>query len=159
MIRYYFITIALFLLHFTVNSQSIMVGASVKDITPNPLLPVSGGVGTPHPAHIQHGNLTVRAMVFVRGNEKVAVVGIDNLGWPALLGDESRKLVPGIPPENILIGSTHTHSAPDAYGFPDEQGKSSADPGYLAYCIKQMADAINEALANAKPAKLKIAVG
>src|SRR5690606_37557034 len=125
----------------------------------NPLLPVSGGVGTPHPAHIQHGNLTVRAMVFVRGNEKVAVVGIDNLGWPALLGDESRKLVPGIPPENILIGSTHTHSAPDAYGFPDEQGKSSADPGYLAYCIKQMADAINEALANAKPAKLKIAVG
>lgn len=157
--RYFFITIILFSLYFTSNSQSILVGASVKDITPNPLLPVSGGVGTPHPAHIQRGNLTVRAMVFVRGNDKVAVVGIDNLGWPALLGDESRKLVPEIPSENILIGATHTHSAPDAYGFPDENGNRSADEKYLAHCIKQMADAINEALANAKPAKLKIAVG
>ncbi len=157
--RYFLITALSFLISITVYSQNISVGASVKDITPDPILPVSGGVGTPHPAHIQKGNLTVRAMVFIRGNEKIAIVGIDNLGWPALLGDESRKLIPDIPPKNILIGSTHTHSAPDAYGFPDENGQTGANQEYLAYCIQQIAAAVNEALANAEPASLKIAVG
>lgn len=157
--RYFLITILALLLSISVHSQSFSVGAAVKDITPNPILPVSGGVGSPQPAHIQKGNLTVRAMVFIRDNEKIAIVGIDNLGWPALLGDESRKLIPNIPPQNILIGSTHTHSAPDAYGFPDENGQSSANPEYLAYCIQQIAAAVNEALANAEPASLKVAVG
>lgn len=140
-------------------SQDLMVGAAIRDITPNPLLPVSGGVGIPKPADVQHGNLTVRAMVFVRGDEKVAIVGVDNLGWPAILGDESRKRIPRIPPENILIGATHTHSAPDAYGFPDENGQPSSDQEYLAYCIQQIADAVNDALDRIQPAHLKIAVG
>ena len=140
-------------------SQDLMVGAAIRDITPDPLLPVSGGVGTPQSVHLQQGNLTVRAMVLVRGETKVAIVGIDNLGWPALLGDESRKRIPRIPPENILIGATHTHSAPDAYGFPDENGQPSSDPEYLAFCIQEIADAVNEALDHAQPARLKIAVG
>ena len=53
------------------------------------------------------------------------------MGWPAYLGDRSRKLIKGIAPENILIGVTHTHSAPDAYGFTDEKGNTGADLKYL----------------------------
>lgn len=157
--RYFNLIILLFGLAFPLHSQSFMVGASVRDITPDPLIPVSGGVGIPNPSHIQEGELTVRAMVLIKDDQKVAIVGIDNLGWPAILGDQSRKLIPGIPPQNILIGATHTHSAPDAYGFPDKNGHSLADEDYLAYCISQIADAVNEALKNAKPAYLKIAVG
>src|SRR5680860_343647 len=157
--RYFLITMILFSLNLGANSQSINVGAAVRNITPDPLLPVSGGVGTPHPAEIKKGNLSVRAMVFIKGDTKLAIVGIDNLGWPALLGDESRKLIPGIPPENILIGSTHTHSAPDAYGFPDKNGQRNINEKYIGHCIQQIAAAVNDALANAKPAKLNIAVG
>lgn len=152
-------TTCIFLLATALYSQTISVGAAVKDITPDPILPVSGGVGTPQRAHIRKGNLTVRAMVIVRDTTRVAIVGIDNLGWPARLGDESRKLIPDIPPKNILIGATHTHSAPDAYGFPDKNGESTANREYLAYCIQQIAAAVNEALENARPATLKIAVG
>jgi hypothetical protein len=67
-------------------------------------------------------------------------------------------LIKNIPPENILIGATHTHSAPDAYAFTDENGKHGADLKYLDWCTKQIADAVNEAVANLVPANLKIAV-
>lgn len=139
--------------------QSFRAGAAVRVITPDPLLPVSGGVGIPRPAHIQQGDLFVRALVLESNGTRVAFVSIDNLGWPAVLGDSARALIRGIPPENILIGATHTHSAPDAYGFPDENGVHYADLNYLRFCVKQMADAVNEALGKLEPASLKIAVG
>lgn len=134
-------------------------GAAVRVITPDPLLPVSGGVGTPKPATEKMGDLFVRAMVLELGETRVAFVSIDNLGWPAVLGDKARALVDGIPPEHILIGATHTHSAPDAYGFPDEQGVHHADLSCLDFCVQQMADAVNEALAQLQPAELKVAMG
>lgn len=139
--------------------QQLMAGASVRNITPDPLLPVSGGIGTPNPAHEKRGDLFVRAMVLVKGDARIAIVGIDNLGWPSVLGDRARALIPNIPAENILIGATHTHSAPDAYGFPDEKGQHHADLEYLDFCIKQIAEAVNEAYAQLQPADLKVAVG
>ena len=140
-------------------SQVFKAGAAVRVITPDPLLPVSGGVGTPNPVTEKKGDLYVRALVFEKGDERIAIVSIDNLGWPAVLGERSRELVKSIPPENILIGATHTHSAPDAYGFPDENGNVGADLGYLEWCVKQIADAVNEAVENLEPALLKTAVG
>lgn len=78
---------------------------------------------------------------------------------PSVLGDRSRALIKEIPAENILISVTHTHSAPDAYAFPDENGKVSADLEYLDWCVKQIADAVSEAASNLEPAVLKSAVG
>ncbi len=145
---------------FTLSyGQSFKAGAAVRVITPDPLLPVSGGMGFPRPATEKKGDLFVRALVVENHGVRVAFVGIDNLGWPAALGDRSRKLVKGIPSENILIGVTHTHSAPDAYGFPDESGKSSVSLKYLDWCVNQVADAVNEAVANLQPAALKVAMG
>jgi hypothetical protein len=107
-----------------VMAQGIRAGAAMRAITPDPLLPVSGGVGTPKKTTEKKGDLTVRALVLEKGGTRIAIVGIDNLGWTSALGDRSRALIKGIAPENVLIGATHTHSAPDAYGFPDETGKS-----------------------------------
>lgn len=140
-------------------AQEFKAGVAKRVITPNPLLPVSGGIGTPKKTLEKKGDLFVRAVVLENGRTRVAIVSVDNLGWSAALGDRSRKLINGILPENILIGSTHTHSAPDAYAFPDETGKSYADLNYLDWCVKQIADAVNEAAKNLTPASLKIAVG
>ncbi len=150
-----------FICHVTLMSfaQQLQVGAAIRNITPNPLLPVSGGIGTPNMANQKQGELFVRAMVFEKGDTKIAIVNIDNLGWPSVLGNKSRALIKGIKPENILIGATHTHSGPDAYGFPNEKGESFADLPYLEFCIKQIADAVNEASTKLQPADLKIAVG
>ncbi len=134
-------------------------GIGVRVVTPEPLLPVSGGMGPSKPATTKAGELSVRALVFAEGDTKVAIVSADFLGFPAALGNRVRQQVKGIPPENILIGATHTHSAPDAYGFPDGKGGTAADLKYLDSVCTRMAEAINEALRTLQPASLKIATG
>src|SRR5947207_1851784 len=132
-------------------SAEFRVGVASRVVTPDPLLPVSGGVGPSHPTSRKEGDLEVRALVFAEGETRVAIVSADFLGFPALLGNKARAKVKGIPPENILIGATHTHSAPDCYGFPDERGASTADLKYLESVCTKMAEAINDALSNLQP--------
>ena len=139
-------------------AADLKVGAAFRVITPDPLLPVSGGVGTPNPVAEKKGDLFVRVIVFEKDDTRVALVGIDNLGWPKIWGDKTRALVPRIPAANIIIGATHTHSAPDAYCFPDLKGELHTDMKYLEWVCVQMADAINEAIDTLRPASLKIAV-
>lgn len=134
-------------------------GIAVRVVTPEPLLPVSGGMGPSKPSTQKAGELNVRALVLADDATKVAIVSADFLGFPSALGNKVRAQVKGIPPENILIGATHTHSAPDAYGFPDGKGGTAADLKYLDSVCARMAEAINEALAKAQPASLRIATG
>ncbi len=63
----------------------LRVGVGKTIITPNPLLPVSGGVGPSIPTTGKKGELTARAMVFQQGETKVAVVQLDLLGFPSVL--------------------------------------------------------------------------
>ena len=98
-------------------------------------------------------------MVFQQGDTKVAIVQLDLLGFPSVLCARVHKQVPRIPADNILIGSTHTHSAPDCYGFPGLDGKASGDLKYMDFVCNQAAIAINQALDNMQPAHLKIATG
>nr|MBI1230542.1 hypothetical protein [Cytophagales bacterium] len=140
-------------------AQGLHVGVAKRIVTPDPLLPVSGGVGIPKPVQEKQGDLFIRAAVFEENGEIMALVVVDNLGWPASLGNRSRKLIPAIKPENILIAATHTHSAPDAYAFADENGNHGADLEYLDWCVAQMAEAVNEALESREPVALKVTVG
>ncbi len=153
------LTACLFLTFFTSHGQTFRAAAALRVITPNPLLPVSGGIGTPKAVTEKRGDLFARALVLEQGATRIAIVNVDNLGWPSVLGDKSRALIKGIPAENILIGATHTHSGPDAYGFPDQDGQSGADLKYLEWCVRQIADAVNEAVEKLQPAVLKVGVG
>lgn len=137
------------------NLGVLKVGAAMRILTPNPLLPVSGGMGAPKPAKEKRGDITARAMVFQKGETTVAVVGIDLLGFPSVLGNRVRRMVPRIAPENILIGASHTHSAPDAYAFPDGKGGHTANLPYLDMVCEKTAEAINSALDTLEPAHLK----
>jgi hypothetical protein len=138
---------------------SFEAGAAKRIITPDPLLPISGGMGAPSPAKSRQGDLTARAMVFRAGGETVAVVGVDLLGFPSVLGDRARALVPRVAPESILIGSTHTHSAPDCYAYPDGKGGHTGSLAYMQFVSEQVAAAINEALDQLRPAQLRVASG
>ncbi len=136
-----------------------MAGAAVRVVTPDPLLPVSGGVGPSRPTQIRQGDLTVRALALSDGRTGVAIVSGDFLGFPSVLGNRVRARIPFLPPQNILIAATHTHSAPDCYGFPDEQGKTSADLKYLETVCDRMAEAVREAWERKQPARLRVASG
>src|SRR6186713_3125762 len=97
----------LLILIFSISSSAsaeFKVGVGKAIITPNPLLPVIGGVGPGHPSTGKKDELTARAMVFQQGETKVAVVQLDLLGFPSVLCDRIRKQVPRIPASNILIG-------------------------------------------------------
>jgi hypothetical protein len=132
---------------------------AVRDVTPEKLLPVSGGVGPSAPVTRKIGQLTVRALVLENGGTRIAICSTDFLGFPGVLGNKVRRRVQGIPPQNILIGATHCHSAPDCYGFPDRSGKTSADLEYLDSVCARLADAINEAADHLQPARVKTATG
>lgn len=137
-------------------------GAAVRVITPDPLLPISGGMGAPKRATEKRGELTVKALVLSDGGDRhstVALVAIDALGFPGVLGDRVRALVPRLAPESIVIGASHTHSAPDCYAFPDGKGGHTADLAWLDLVVERAAQAINEAEENARPATLVVAEG
>ncbi len=68
----------------------IQVGTASRIITPDPLLPVSGGMGVPNPASRKRGELTARAIVIRKADVAVAIVSLDLLGFPAVLGDRVR---------------------------------------------------------------------
>lgn len=135
------------------------VGTAMRVITPDPLLPVSGGVGIPVPAKEKRGELTARAIVFKQGDVSIAIVQLDLLGFPSVLGNRVSALVPRVPKSHILIGATHTHSAPDCYAFPDQKGGHTGDLQYMDFVCKKTAEAINDALDHMQPAALKIATG
>ena len=86
-------------------------------------------------------------------------MALDLLGFPSVLGDRVRAKVDRIPAANILIGSTHTHSAPDCYAFPDGQGGHTGDLGYMDSVCEKAGAAINEAIDRLQPAWIKIATG
>ena len=134
-------------------------GIAVRKVTPDPLLPVSGGIGPSDPVKASRGDLSVRALVLSQDDAVVAIVSTDFLGFPSVLGDRVRALVKEIPADNILIGATHTHSAPDMYGFPDGKGGFNSDLKYVQQVVEWTAEAIKEAHAAQKPAKLRVATG
>ena len=152
------IATALFLTHAVSlpAHADFRAGAAIRTVTPDPLLPVSGGTGGTKPTTKKFGELTVRAMVLDKDGTRVAIASADFLGFPGVLGDRVRAQVKDIPKENIIIGATHAHSAPDMYGFVNEDGKTGADLKYIdSVCVK-MAEAINEAVQKLQPADLKI---
>jgi len=141
------------------RGQELLAGAATRIITPDPLLPVSGGMGPTAPVHEKRGELTARALVFKKGDVSVGVVALDLLGFPSVLGDRVRAKVSRIPRENILIAATHTHSAPDCYAFPDGKGGHTGDLDYMNMVCDKAAEALNEAIDRLEPAKLRIATG
>src|SRR5688572_32761132 len=154
-----FISVIAVLVTLSPALATFRAGVATRVVTPDPLLPVSGGVGPSHAVREKQGDLTVRALVLDDGATRVAFVSGDFLGFPSVLGNKVRAAVKNVPPENILIGATHTHSAPDCYGFPDGKGGTASDAKYLQWVCTRMVEAISEAVENLRPAKLKIATG
>ena len=134
-------------------------GAAARSIQPKLPVPVSGGMGAPSMATQAKGELMARAVAFRSGDQTIAICCVDVLGFPSVLCDRVRSKIKGIQAENVLIASTHTHSAPDCYAFPDGKGGHTGDLKYIEFVVQQTADAVQSAIESMKPAKLKVASG
>ncbi len=138
---------------------SFRASAARRVVTPVPLLPVSSGADACRPAVEKLGELELRVLVVEADGVRVAMASVPFLGFPSRLCQRVREKTEGIPPENILIGATHCHSAPDPYGFPNGKGEYEISFPYLYGVCDALADAINEAVAALQPAVLRTATG
>ena len=91
MIRKLILVVLLLLVSSVAQAEVLRVGTGKTVITPDPLLPVSGGLGPSSPAREKRGELTARAIVMERGDVRVAVVSLDLLGFPSVLADRVRR--------------------------------------------------------------------
>jgi neutral/alkaline ceramidase-like enzyme len=88
---------------------------------------IRGYVGRKEPATGAHDPLWAKAVVLDDGQQRVGIVGIDTLivlgEWTHNVRQEvaSRS---GIPPQNLLINTTHTHSGPDVFGLHSDRNEA-----------------------------------
>ena len=98
MIHSRFSGVCLVLVSFTLALPAaraeFQVGTALRIITPDPLLPVSGGVGIPKPATEKKGELTARAIVF-ETRDKSAYYYNNSVWKTPFVGGDYKWLVDG----------------------------------------------------------------
>jgi hypothetical protein len=133
-------------------------GSCAQDITPQ-TLPVSMNGGyTDRLVTLVHDRLHARCLVLDDGTTKLVIVVCDNCALSRNVVDAAKQTASrstGIPPENMLISATHTHSAPTAAAL----FQSDPDPEYLTFLREQIAKGIEKAVANLEPCRVGWAVG
>ncbi|MEO2048428.1 MAG: LamG-like jellyroll fold domain-containing protein [Pirellulales bacterium] len=132
-------------------------GAVSVEITPTmfPVL-INGGMLSKSASKV-NTPIHARAMVLDDGSTQMAIVVVDSCMMPRELLDEAKAKAAqstGVPPENMLISATHTHSAPASMAALGTE----ADPRYPDFLRHLLVEAIERAARNLEPAKVGIAV-
>ncbi len=136
------------------QTATLRAGAATSNITPELGSAVIGGFA-PFPSTHVHDELHARCLVIDNGKTRVALVVTDLLALSRNLSIEARKRIQeqtGIPPENVLISATHTHSAASALGDRAYTSNQTLNE-YQAFVAKRIADGVKRALNLARPAE------
>jgi len=136
---------------FSENSRAFQfkAGTAKTDITP-PMGFSMAGYYSERFASSVHDELFARALVLDDGKNKLVLVICDNIRPFPNAYEKARKLIQndlGIPPENIIISATHTHTGP-----------RMIEP-YNQILSVRIADAVHIANQRLKPAAIKAGVG
>jgi len=142
-------------------AAELQAGAATACITPPLGEPIVGGFH-PFPAEHIHDDLHARCLVLDDGETQLAVVICDLLGIHRSVSDEARRLIAsetGIPPQQVLIAATHTHSATTALGGTGDERfvpllEELSD--YQAFVARRIADGVRCAANLLRPAELAI---
>ena len=137
---------------------ALQAGAATSNITPELGVLVVGGFA-PYPARHVHDELHARCLVLDDGKTKLALVVCDLLGLHRSVSVEARRLIQeatGIPPENVLISATHTHSAGTALGKNRYVSEQVLDD-YQRFVARRIADGVRRALNLLRPAEVAFA--
>jgi len=135
------------------HAAPLRAGAALVEITPTNLPIRTAGNLTLTVVSKIHDPLHTRAIVLDDGATRLAMAVVDSCmisreDFDAAKITASR--ITGIPVENMMISSTHTHTAPAAYGCHG----NDAEPEYRAYIIPRIAASIVQAWRNLEPARV-----
>lgn len=153
----YTLTLLIVLLGSEVLAQpgtTFKAGAATSNITPPLGSDIVGGFA-PFPATHVHDELHVCCLVLDDGKTKLVFVVCDLLGLDRMVSDEARGIIHknmGIPPENVLISGTHTHSAASALG-KDARILSGLMDEYQRFVSRRIVDGVKRAANLLRPAE------
>ncbi|MEQ8762511.1 MAG: neutral/alkaline non-lysosomal ceramidase N-terminal domain-containing protein [Planctomycetota bacterium] len=143
-------------------SPSLEVGAFVVDLTPRlDADPVwMAGFGHGRSAEGVHDPIEARAIVFVNGEVRLALVAVDLIG---LFHEEvlaARRLLAEAAPRwsdgDLIVAATHNHEGPDTMGLWGEtQLQCGIDPEYNDRVVAGIVRAVLEAETLRRPARLR----
>lgn len=108
-----------------------------------------------------HDEIFARALVLDNGTTKLVFIGSDLMSVDAGLVSLARQAITQatqIPIANILISSTHNHSAPSYYQ-KSKPGEDDIEPSLKKFLAKQFAAVAIEAHANLAPARAGFGTG
>ena len=126
-------------------------GAAASNVTPPLGLPIVGNWTQSPATHVQ-GELYAKCIVLDDGRTRLALVIVDNIGIRHEVCDAAKEAVQeqtGIPPANVLIAGTHTHSSVGV-GLVGEEKPND----YSAFLVMRIADGVRRALNNLEPARI-----
>ena len=137
------------------SSVVFRAGAATSNITP-PLGELIVGGWTPIPAKHVHDELFARCLVLDDGSTKIAIVLCDNVGIPREVFDLAKEQIHAatqLPASNVLLASTHTHSATTARG-PSKVIWQDELTSYQKFLAGRISDGVRRAINNLEPAQI-----
>ena len=133
----------------------LRAGAATSNITP-PLGTLRSGSFAPYPTTHVNDELHARCLVLNDGETTLALVTVDLVGFHRSVSVEARRLIEkksGIPPENVIISATHTHSAGTAMGTTRYTNEQELDD-YQQFLAGRIADGVQRAKNLLRPAEI-----
>lgn len=134
-------------------AEQLRAGAATANITPWLGIAMRGAFRDVTHADAVHDELLAKALVLDDGARRIAFVLCDFTMMPRHMMDSVKERIAtrtNIPPDHVLIASTHTHSAPATVtvGFMEEQ------TAYTAWATRKIADAVEIAAQRRVPARI-----
>ncbi len=135
----------------------LRAGAAKSNITPPLGVSLAGHMRDRKASHI-HDELFARSLVLDNGKTRIVIIICDLM---AIGGDavvKAKELIQertGIPPENILIAATHSHTAPTTVHV----FQSEPEQEYIEWMIVRIADSAQRAVNNLQPAQIGWGIG
>lgn len=140
---------------FAQEKPVFQAGAATSNITP-PLGEMIVGNWKPIPAAHIHDELHARCLVMDDGSTRLGIVICDNVGIPREVFDAAKQKIhnsTGFPVANLLMASTHTHSATTARG-PSKVIWQDELTEYQQFLVTRIADGMQCAINNLERASV-----
>lgn len=131
-------------------------GASTSNITPPLGMGIVGNFIVPEAEYI-HDELHTRALVLNDGQTTLVFSIVDNVGVPREVYDAAKAIIHNkfkIPVENMMMSAVHNHSAVNAHGRTWGWHPGEPLDDYQRFLAKRIADGVQSALTNLRPARI-----
>jgi hypothetical protein len=118
------------------------------------------GFGMGRAATGVHDDAWARAITFEQGDVSIGMVSLDCVGFFQQWVIDIRKAAKaaGLDFDHVLVSSTHVHEMQDTVGqWGPNPSRSGVNPAYMEFIIAQAVDALKEAKAVQKKAKMVVA--